>query len=77
MVEHHRRHTPAAIPLPLKVARHMVEEMTGETVEWDEPLDVFQNYQPDLRPWEADAETRALAELCLVLLNSNEFLYLR
>jgi hypothetical protein len=28
-------------------------------------------------PWQADASTRALADLCLVLMNSNEFLYVR
>jgi hypothetical protein len=30
-----------------------------------------------LKPWDVGAGTRALAELCLVLLNSNEFLYVR
>jgi hypothetical protein len=28
---------------------------------------------PDRRPADVDAETRGLAEVCLVLLNSNEF----
>jgi hypothetical protein len=28
-------------------------------------------------PWEVSAEVRALAELCLVVMNSNEFLYVR
>ena len=32
-------------------------------------------FQPDLKPWDVKPETRALAELCLVLLNSSEFLY--
>ena len=30
---------------------------------------------PDLKPSAADANTRALAEICLVLFNSNEFAY--
>jgi hypothetical protein len=30
---------------------------------------------PDLQPTDVDARTRALAEICLVLLNSNEFSY--
>ena len=55
----------------------MVEEMTGEDLHWEEELDALEDYQRDLVPWEADADTRALAELCLVLLNSNEFLYIR
>jgi hypothetical protein len=79
MLAHHRTQSPSPIPLPQTVARHMVEEMTGEDVQWDEPLDGLKDYQRDLRAWDADAdaETRALAELCLVLLNSNEFLHVR
>ena len=77
MTGRHRRHPPEPRPLPAKVRRHMVEEMTGETVEWEEELDGLRDYRRDLMPWDADPETRGLAELCLVLLNSNEFLYLR
>lgn len=77
MLEHHRTHQPEPTQLPQKVARHMVEEMTGEDVHWDEELDAMRDYQRDLMPWDADADIRALAELCLVLLNSNEFLYVR
>jgi hypothetical protein len=75
MLQHHRTHPSTPTTLPTKIARHMVEEMTGEEVSWDEALD--QDYQRDLMPADVDAETRALAELCLVLMNSNEFLYLR
>jgi hypothetical protein len=77
MLDHHRAHIPTATTLPSKVSRHMVEEMTGEDVAWDESLDGMSYYQRDLTPADADPETRALAELCLVLLNSNEFLYVR
>jgi hypothetical protein len=28
-------------------------------------------------PWDVKAEVRALSDVCLVLLNSNEFLYVR
>ena len=55
----------------------MIEELTGELVEWEEELVGLKDYQRDLMPWQADAPTRALAELCLVLFNSNEFVYLR
>jgi len=34
-------------------------------------------FQPDLKPWDVGPETRAWAELALVLFNSNEFLCLR
>jgi hypothetical protein len=77
MLDHHRAHIPTPTTLPTKVSRHMVEEMTGEDVAWDESLDGMSHYQRDLTPADADPETRALAELCLVLLNSNEFLYVR
>ena len=55
----------------------MVEEMTGDTESWDEDLSILKNYERDLMPWQVDAPTRALADLCLVLMNSNEFLYVR
>jgi hypothetical protein len=77
MLPHHLSHSPEPVALPRIVARHMVEEMTGEDVRWDEELDGMKDYQRDLMSWDADPQTRALAEVCLVLLNSNEFLYLR
>jgi hypothetical protein len=77
MTQHHRRHPPARQELPRKVRREMVEELTGDVFHWDEELDLLQQYQPDLKPWDAAPSTRALAELCLVLLNSNEFAYVR
>ncbi len=77
MTAYHREHPPRPTELPTKVKRHMVEEMTGEDVTWEEELDVMKHYQRDLMPWQVSPETRGLAEVCLVLLNSNEFLYLR
>ncbi|MCH7689332.1 MAG: DUF1553 domain-containing protein, partial [Planctomycetes bacterium] len=77
MVEHHRTHQPTLVKVPLKVTRHMVEELTGEPFEWEEELDLMKHYQPDTKPWDVGPETRGLAELCLVLLNSNEFIYVR
>jgi hypothetical protein len=38
---------------------------------------VLKGYERDLMPWQVEPQTRALADLCLVLLNSNEFLYVR
>jgi hypothetical protein len=75
LTEHHRQHPPVRQPLPTKVRREMVEELTGEPFAWEEELDLMPTYQADLKPWDVSAETRALAEVCLVLLNSNEFLY--
>jgi mono/diheme cytochrome c family protein len=77
MTAYHREHPPTPTELPTRVRRRMVEEMTGEEFEWDEELDGLVNYQRDLKPWQVGPETRALADLCLVVMNSNEFLYIR
>jgi mono/diheme cytochrome c family protein len=77
MTEHHRAHPPTPTELPKSVRRGMVEELTGEMVHWDEDLSVLADYQRDLLPWQVTPEVRALADVCLVLLNSNEFLYVR
>ena len=74
---HHQSQPPHKIPLPSEVKREMIEELTGKSFAWIEKLDLTENYVQDLKPWDVDAETRALAELCLVLMNSNEFIYLR
>jgi len=77
MTELQRANSPQPTTLPTSVERGMVEEMTGEMVHWTEELSVLSNYQRDLMPWQVDAQTRALADVCLVLMNSNEFLYVR
>jgi hypothetical protein len=66
---------PAAIRPPLVVRRDAVEENTGEKFSFDEKLYANAEFVPDLQPADVDARTRALAEICLVLLNSNEFSY--
>jgi hypothetical protein len=75
MTEYHRDCQPQPIPPPRVIVRELVEEMTGTKVRWEERLDVYENYVQDLKPWDVGPETRALADLCLVLLNANEFLY--
>lgn len=77
MIEQQRSHKPQPTKLPTSIERGMVEEMTGEMVHWTEDLSVLSSYERDLMPWQVDAATRALADLCLVLMNSNEFLYVR
>ena len=51
--------------------------MTGLAFWWVEDLDIYasDNYVPDLKPWDVDVETLAMGDLCLVLFNSNEFVY--
>lgn len=60
---------------PTEVVREAVEENTGEKFTFVEPLEVYEDFVPDLKPADASPELRGLAELCLVLLNSNEFAY--
>ncbi|MFN0074858.1 MAG: PSD1 and planctomycete cytochrome C domain-containing protein [Prosthecobacter sp.] len=61
---------------PLSVKRDAVEENTGEKFSFNEKLPGYTEFVPDLQPAGVDARTRALADVCLVLLNSNEFSYL-
>ena len=61
---------------PLEVRREAVEENTGEKFSFQEKLPGYADFVPDLQPADCDVRTRALADVCLVLLNSNEFAYL-
>ncbi len=61
---------------PREIVREAVEENTGEKFKFTEPLEAYADFVPDLKPADVDARTRGLAEVCLVLFNSNEFAYL-
>ena len=52
-----------------------VEENTGERFVFEERLFANEEFVPDLLPRDVDHHIRALADICLVLLNSNEFVY--
>ena len=60
---------------PTEVTRRANEENTGEEFSFTETLFEYEDYVPDLEPHQVDARTRGLADLCLVLLNANEFIY--
>jgi hypothetical protein len=75
MLAYHNEHPFPPEPYPTQVNREMFEEMTGEIFHFVEELDVYTNYQADIKTWEVNAETRALADFCIVLFNSNEFIY--
>lgn len=60
---------------PTEVVRRAVEENTGELFTFTEHLFVYEDYVHDLQPQETDARTRALADVCLAVLNSNEFVF--
>lgn len=61
--------------VPLEAVREAVEENTGERFVFRERLHPHVDFMPDLQPADCDARTRALADVCLVLMNSSEFLY--
>jgi mono/diheme cytochrome c family protein len=75
MTEHHREHPPQPETMPTSVVRELVEEQTGTKIHWHERLDVYEHFVPDVKPCDVGPETRALADLCLVLMNANEFVY--
>ncbi len=77
LLAHHQEHPPVRTDPPMSVTRSFVEELTGEDFTWEEELTGMDQFVPDVKPWDVDAPTRALAELCLVLMNSNEFVYVR
>ncbi len=75
MLVYHNTHKPEEVEYPKQVVRSLVEEFTGEPFEFIELLNVYDDYVPDSKPWTVSADTRALADVCLLLLNSNELMY--
>jgi mono/diheme cytochrome c family protein len=75
MVAYHRDHPAEAVSFPTEITRSLVEEFSGEVFEYQEILPVFENYEADRKAAHVSPETRALADVCLLLLNMNEFLY--
>ena len=54
----------------------IVEEFSGKPFEYEEILPVFEDYVADKKAAEVSPETRALADVCMLLFNSNEFIYI-
>lgn len=75
MLGRYRQLTFEPAPLPTEVRRRAVDELTGEAFEFTERLEQHEHYVPEATLSDVDAATRALADVCLVLINSNEFLY--
>ncbi|KAA5545265.1 DUF1549 domain-containing protein [Roseiconus nitratireducens] len=83
LVLEHWRQSEAALPdqaidwktQPTQVRREAVEENTGEKFAFTERLHANVDFVPDLRPSDVDRHTRAFADVCLAILNCNEFIY--
>ncbi|MEL7266479.1 MAG: DUF1553 domain-containing protein, partial [Planctomycetota bacterium] len=76
MSRYHEEHPARTPQYPTSITRSLVEEFTGEPFEYTEILPTYENYQMDRKPADVAPKTRALADMCLLLLNSNEFMYL-
>lgn len=75
MRSYHQKEKPVGATYPTKITRSLVEEFSGKPFEYEEILPAFETYVSDKKATDVDADTRALADLCLVLFNSNEFVH--
>ncbi|MFT4688630.1 MAG: mono/diheme cytochrome c family protein [Limisphaerales bacterium] len=76
MRAYHEQVKPESKEYPTQITRSLVEEFTGQPFEYEEILPAFENYVPDKQAADVGPNTRALADLCLLLFNSNEFVFL-
>ena len=58
------------------ISRTVMAEKTGQPYQFEEIRPAYESYEYDLQPSDVDPRLRGLAQVCLVLLNSNEFAYL-
>ena len=75
MANHHAKADPPKTVYPTEITRSVVEEFSGKPFEYQEILPVFNDYQADKKPSDVSTDTRAVADLCLLLFNSNEFVF--
>jgi hypothetical protein len=74
MNRYHAAVPPRAEIAPKRIVRSIIGELTGKQFDFEEDWDPAA-YEFNVKPGQVTAGVRALAELCLVLLNSNEFAY--
>jgi Protein of unknown function (DUF1549)/Protein of unknown function (DUF1553) len=74
MNRYHAAVPPREETAPKRIVRSIIGELTGKQFDFEEDWDPAA-YEFNLKPSQVTAGVRALAELCLVLLNSNEFAY--
>lgn len=75
MVVYHGQHQPDPVAYPTRLTRSLVEELSGDAFEYEELLHAYKDYTHDPQAAEVSAETRALADLALLLFNTNEYLF--
>ena len=74
MLAHHRATEPPARTERRPLVRSLVGELTGKRFDYQEEA-IREEYEENPHPRDVSAEIRALAEVALVLLNANEFVY--
>ena len=70
----HSRNAPPRAPEPKPLMRSITSELTGAEVSVEED-ELTVRYEPNPQPADMGARVRALADLALVIFNSNEFIY--
>jgi len=76
MTKRHRTLQPQPTVHPDAITREAVDENSGERFKFTERLEFYADFVPDLQATDVSPETRGLAEVCLVLMNANEFAYI-
>ncbi|MEO1991370.1 MAG: DUF1549 and DUF1553 domain-containing protein, partial [Pirellulales bacterium] len=71
--ERFKKYPPTKFPNQL--TRTVMAEKTGQPYTFIEHMPAYSHYEPDVQPSAVDANTRSLAHICRVLLNTNEFVY--
>jgi mono/diheme cytochrome c family protein len=75
MQAYHRNIDPDPVTYPTKIIRSLVEEFSGKPFSYEEILPAYEHYQPDAKAADVAPATRALADICLLIFNTNEFIY--
>ena len=75
MTKYHEVNPATPRTFPTSITRSLVEELSGDVFEYQEILPVYENYQADPHANNASPSTRAIADLCLLLFNTNEFCF--
>jgi mono/diheme cytochrome c family protein len=74
LAAHHAEHPAAPPEIEPPVVHTITSELTGERFQFTQPEEVI-DFEQNLHPSEVSAETWALADLALALMNSNELVY--
>ena len=76
MHQYHEHNQPKKKKYPVRIIRSLVEELSGKPFEYEEVLPNYANYTADQKASDVSPKTRALADMCLLLFNTNEFIYI-